>query len=127
MISMFISSRSSSDRQSPKYGPSGVSTSTMRYSSDGLVATDRVAMESNRPSGWHFSRSSCVSRSWCTPVIIRTMLSIMYPYVMYSQNVAIGSTAWLRRKLNSSTSFSVHFSASVVVEMGEGSFWRKLP
>ena len=81
MISMFISSRSSSVKQSEKYGPIGVSTSTMLYRSAGDGATLVVASASNMPSGWHFSRSSEGARLWYVPVITSTMLSIMYPYL----------------------------------------------
>ena len=46
-----------------------------------LCATATVAIESNIPSGWHFSRSSCTSRSCSVPDTSSTMLSIMWPYV----------------------------------------------
>ena len=52
------------DRDSEKYGASGVSTSTRRYSSRMELATASVAIESNIPSGLHFSNSSCACRSY---------------------------------------------------------------
>ena len=52
------------DRDSEKYAASGVSTSTRRYSSRMELATASVAIESNIPSGLHFSNSSCMCRSY---------------------------------------------------------------
>lgn len=59
--------------------PRGVSTRTVLNNSDILVATQRAAMESNMPNGWHFSTNSSMSRECKVPVMRRITLSIMYP------------------------------------------------
>ena len=58
---------------------------------------------------------------------LRPQSNTLDTHVMYSRNLLSGSTALLRRKLNWSTSTCVAFSEMVDVEIGMGSFARKLP